>query len=142
MSEERTNMLGAGCISTVEEGRSWQTLLKVFDALSCHAILLDRKGMVRTANRTFLETVGLSCGETADMPLEILEPHLPGFQEQLAELRGHSSRTFHARLTDKRGKVFIAELTLIWLDGHDDIILCVGRSLHKLSNCQEAALRR
>ncbi|MCW5198664.1 response regulator, partial [Desulfobulbus sp. F3] len=108
----------------------------------CHAILLDRKGMVRTANRTFLETVGLSCGETADMPLEILEPHLPGFQEQLAELRGHSSRTFHARLTDKRGKVFIAELTLIWLDGHDDIILCVGRSLHKLSNCQEAALRR
>jgi signal transduction histidine kinase/DNA-binding NarL/FixJ family response regulator len=137
MSQEHLNMPGGAT-----QAQGWQFLLKIFDALACYAILLDRSGTVRVANRTFLDTVGLSNDETAGMPLEILEAHFAGLKEQFIELNGYKSRTFHSRLIDKRSKTFIVELTLIRQEEPDGGVLCIGRSLQRLTGCQEAALRR
>ena len=122
---------------------NWQHLLLIFDALGSYALVLDRHGIVLAANRVFLDTVGLSRDEVAGMSPDKLESHLSGLKEQLAELGGGAARTFNTRLTDRRSKVFIAEMSLIRLEEEQGGgLLCTGRSLHRLTGCQEAALRR
>ncbi|WP_417914796.1 histidine kinase dimerization/phospho-acceptor domain-containing protein [Candidatus Electronema sp. JM] len=122
---------------------NWQHLLLIFDALGSYALVLDRHGIVLAANRIFLDTVGLGRDEVAGMSPDKLESHLSGLKEQLAELGGGAARTFNTRLTDRRSKVFIAEMSLIRLEEEQGGgLLCTGRSLHRLTGCQEAALRR
>ncbi|MCW5199555.1 PAS domain S-box protein [Desulfobulbus sp. F1] len=141
-----------GCIHERRQQRSgateqsfhdWDAVLNIFAALSTCALLLDRSGIIRAANRTFLDTVGLSSDEIENQPAEILEPYLAGLKEQLVELRGDDSRTFHARLTDKNGKALFVEFTLVQIERQgSSLVVCIGRNLHKLTGCQEAALRR
>ncbi|CAK8719086.1 MAG: PAS domain S-box-containing protein [Candidatus Electronema aureum] len=128
---------------TEQSFHDWDAVLNIFAALSTCALLLDRSGIIRAANRTFLDTVGLSSDEIENQPAEILEPYLAGLKEQLAELRGDDSRTFHARLTDKNGKALFVEFTLVQIERQgSSLVVCIGRNLQKLTGCQEAALRR
>jgi PAS domain S-box-containing protein len=129
--------------TTEQRFHDWDAVLNIFAALSTCALLLDRSGIIRAANRTFLDTVGLSSDEIENQSAEILEPYLAGLKEQLAELRGDDSRTFHARLTDKNGKALFVEFTLVQIERQgSSLVVCIGRNLHKLTGCQEAALRR
>ena len=123
-------------------GQDWNLLLHIFDALACSAFLISRSGSVTAANRTFEEATGLKGSGGAALSAEVLEPHLPGLKEHLAELRGGGSRIFHSRLTGREGRSMFAELTLLQLETEDEAVLCVGRGLHELTVGQEAALRR
>uniref|UniRef100_UPI0040570D36 hybrid sensor histidine kinase/response regulator n=1 Tax=Candidatus Electronema sp. TaxID=2698783 RepID=UPI0040570D36 len=123
-------------------GQDWNLLLHIFDALACSAFLISRSGAVTAANRTFEEATGLKGSGGAALSAELLELHLPGLKEHLAELRGGGSRIFHSRLTGKEGRSMFAELTLLQLETEDEAVLCVGRGLHELTVGQEAALRR
>ncbi len=128
------------CITRFEE---WCAALQLFDALGQHALLLDSNNIIRAANRIFLETIGLNCTEITGQPVETLEPYFPGIGDHLAELNRHSTRVFHAHVTNKNGTALLIEVTLAYLEDQErDMVLCTGRNLHTLTIGQEASLRR
>lgn len=137
MTEDTQNICQA------ESEQHWQTVLKVFDALGHHVLLLDRSGIIKNANQYFLHAVGLSKADIAERHAECLEPYFPGIGDQLIELRRHCPRIFHSRLTDKNGKALLVELTLAQIEDQGrDLVICTGRNLNALTCGQEDALRR
>ncbi|MCW5208199.1 PAS domain-containing protein, partial [Desulfobulbus sp. US2] len=61
-----------------------QFSFKVFDVLPLYGILFDRDGRVITANKTFLDTIGLREKEIIGMSAEELEPYYVDLKKHLA----------------------------------------------------------
>lgn len=105
-----------------------QFALKVFDALPLYWILFDRDGTVITANRAFLDTLGLQKEEIRGMSPEELEIYYIDFRKYLAALEMHDSCTFRGRLLGKNGIGFPVEHTLAHvLDGEREVIVSISR---------------
>ncbi len=90
-----------------------QLILKVFDALPLHGILFDRNGIITTANRTFLDTIGLRRKEVTGMSIKDLDPYFTNIKEEFDLLEESSSRTFPDQLKDKKGNFISLEHTLV-----------------------------
>ncbi|MCI5222751.1 MAG: PAS domain-containing protein, partial [Candidatus Electrothrix sp. AR4] len=109
-----------------------QFTLKVFDALSLYGILFNRDGIVITANRAFLDTIGLRRKEIVGMSKEDLEPYCAGLKEQfdLLDLDTNTSRVFRSQLTDTKGTVLVVEHNLIHVvSAPKEIIACIGHTV-------------
>ncbi|MCW5202563.1 response regulator [Desulfobulbus sp. US4] len=92
-----------------------QFSFKVFDVLPLYGILFDRDGRVITANKTFLDTIGLREKEIIGMSAEELEPYYVDLKKHLAELEAHGVRTVRGYLVREDGTRFSVEHTFVHL---------------------------
>ncbi|MGB5687327.1 MAG: histidine kinase dimerization/phospho-acceptor domain-containing protein [Candidatus Electrothrix sp.] len=90
-----------------------QFAFKIFDILPLYGILFDRDGTVITANRTFLDAIGLRRKEIAGMSAEELEPYYVDLKQHLAALKTHKARTVRGYLAREDGTRFLVEHTLV-----------------------------
>ena len=113
--------------------------IEFFDALPVYVLLFESDGTLKTANRTFLEAVGLTREETAGLSLPDLERYykIEGGSRRFAELEPDASRTFFSRLIDKEGRVFSLEQTLVPVcsEGWDGV-LSFGHDITELTTQQ------
>ncbi|MCI5188642.1 MAG: response regulator [Candidatus Electrothrix sp. AS4_5] len=89
---------------------------KIFDALPLYGILFDRDGTVITANKTFLNTIGLQRKDVGGLLAEELEPYYMGLKEHLAALvtlNAQGTYTFRGHLTREDGTRLPVEHTLL-----------------------------
>ncbi|MCI5159306.1 MAG: PAS domain S-box protein, partial [Candidatus Electrothrix sp. AUS1_2] len=89
-----------------------QFALKLFDVLPLYGILFDRDGTVITANRAFLDAIGLRQEEIRGMTAEELEIYYIDLRKHLAALATHDSCTFRGRLIGENGSCFPVEHAL------------------------------
>ncbi|MCI5137816.1 MAG: PAS domain-containing protein, partial [Candidatus Electrothrix sp. AR1] len=89
-----------------------QFAFKVFDVLPLYGILFDSDGTVITANRMFLNTIGLQRQEIAGMSADELEPYYVDLKQHLAELEALEVRTVRGYLVREDGTRFSVEHTL------------------------------
>ena len=90
-----------------------QFSFKVFDDLPLYGILFDRDGRVITANKTFLNTIGLREKEIIGMSAEELEPYYVDLKKHLAELEARGGRTVRGYLVREDGTRFSVEHTFV-----------------------------
>jgi PAS domain S-box-containing protein len=107
-----------------------QFAFKLFDALPLYGILLDHEGKVITANRTFLDTIGLRRKEIVGMSAEQLEPYYVDLKKHLAELKSHDVRTVRGHLVRGDGTRFSVEHTLAHVsEGEREIIVSISHKV-------------
>ena len=103
---------------------------KVFDVLPLYGILFHRNGTVITANRTFLNIIGLRKKETAGMPAEEFESYYVDFRKHLAELKTNDVRTFRGYLVRENGTRFAVEHTLAHVaDSEREVIVSISHKV-------------
>ena len=93
------------------ETQDLQFSFKIFDVLPLYGILFDRDGTVITANKTFLNIIGLREKEIRGMSAEELEPYYVDLKKHLAELKAHGVRTVRGYLAREDGTRFPVEHT-------------------------------
>ncbi|MDU9048639.1 MAG: ATP-binding protein [Candidatus Electrothrix sp. Rat3] len=80
-----------------------QFSFKIFDVLPLYGILFDHDGTVITANKTFLNAIGLREKEIIGMSAEELEPYYVDLKKHLTELEAHGVRTVRGFLVKNDG---------------------------------------
>jgi PAS domain S-box-containing protein len=118
-------------------------LLTTFDSLACYGIIFDRNGTIKEANTTFLDAVGLTEDAVQGQPVDVISPYCAGLKEQLDKLQKRNIQrlNFHTRLSHSNGNFLLLEQTLLRLE-EEDLIFCLGHTLHILTAGQEATLRK
>ena len=118
-------------------------LLTTFDSLACYGIIFDRNGTIKEANTTFLDAVGLTEDAVQGQPVDVISPYCAGLKEQLDKLQKRNIQrlNFHTRLSHSNGNFLLLEQTLLRLE-EEDLIFCLGHTLHILTAGQETTLRK
>ncbi|MCW5213187.1 PAS domain S-box protein [Desulfobulbus sp. TB] len=114
---------------------------KIFDALPLYGILFDRDGTVITANKTFLNTIGLQRKDVGGLLAEELEPYYLGLKKHLAALvtlNGQRTYTFRGHLTREDGTRFPVEHTLLHISNVErEIIASISHDVEGRSIGEE-----
>ncbi len=105
-------------------------VLKVFDALPLYGLLFNDNGTIKTANKAFLNAVGIERSEVEGMSLDELEPFYTGLQEQFASMGGMGASTFRGQLVNKAGDAILVEQTLVYVEDHgSELIASIGHDI-------------
>ncbi|MCI5167147.1 MAG: response regulator [Candidatus Electrothrix sp. GM3_4] len=107
-----------------------QFAFKVFDVLPLYGILFDSVGKVITANRTFINTIGLRSKEIIGMSAEELEPYYVDLRKYFIKLKSHDVCTVRGQLARGDGTRFSVEHTLVRIaESEREIIFSISHKV-------------
>ncbi|MCI5130955.1 MAG: PAS domain S-box protein, partial [Candidatus Electrothrix sp. EH2] len=124
--------------SVIEVTQGIAFAFKVFDMLPLYGVLFDRDGTVITANRTFLDTIGLQQEEITGMSAEELTYYYIDLKKNLVDLLPHTVRTFRSSLLRNDGTRFPVEHTLAHVvEGEQEVIVSISHKVEGRTLAQE-----